>query len=86
MDLFDNDLPNYFVNTGILVLSMVSSLYLSFVLSKNKTNYAKIMNLCVISDSILIFAIYVIWIKTKITNSDNHLTCKIQRYLIFFTS
>ena len=86
MDLFDNDLPNYFVNTGILVLSMVSSLYLSFVLSKNKTNYAKIMNLCVISDSILIFAIYVIWIKTKIKNNDNHLTCKIQRYLIFFTS
>ena len=83
MDLFLDKTNNLYLNTGLLILTIISSALLCIVLDTKKTNYAKIMNCIVLSDSILIYVHYVIWMTLKYDLNKIAILSDLQKFIVF---
>ena len=81
------DKNDLYLNTGLVILTFISTFLMCVILEGNNSNYSKIINAIILSDTIMVFAHYLIWmdLRFKDINLEDKL-CYVENYLNIFFS
>ncbi len=81
---------NIYLTSTIVILSIITTIILCIVLNRKQTNFSKIMNYIVLSETIMVYSEFMMFIKYNKVNTDetwestiNTIYNKISYFLFF---